>query len=81
MVAAGVTEDKAEVCARIAWSGAGINLRTGKPAIESLRSAISQVLNMPAYRDAAKRLSAGFARIDTHSLVRTLLEEWCGRSD
>jgi UDP:flavonoid glycosyltransferase YjiC (YdhE family) len=29
LVVAGNTEDKPEVAARVAWSGAGVNLRTG----------------------------------------------------
>ena len=31
LVVAGNTEDKPEVAARVAWSGAGVNLRTGAP--------------------------------------------------
>ena len=31
LVVAGNTEDKPEVAARVAWTGAGINLRTGTP--------------------------------------------------
>jgi len=31
LVAAGKTEEKAEICARIAWAGVGINLRTDTP--------------------------------------------------
>ena len=34
LVVAGNTEDKPEVAARVAWSGAGINLRTGTPTAE-----------------------------------------------
>ena len=32
LVVAGTTEDKPEVAARVAWSGAGINLKTATPA-------------------------------------------------
>jgi hypothetical protein len=32
LVVAGASEDKPEVGARVAWSGAGLNLKTGKPS-------------------------------------------------
>ncbi len=32
LVVAGDSEDKPEVAARVAWSGAGIDLRTGRPS-------------------------------------------------
>jgi UDP:flavonoid glycosyltransferase YjiC (YdhE family) len=73
MVAAGMTEDKAEVTSRIAWSGVGINLRTTTPSIESLRSAILTALDTPTYRTAAQRMASEFANLDTEKLVRELI--------
>lgn len=35
LVTAGLSEDKPDVCARVAWSGAGIDLHTSTPAPES----------------------------------------------
>jgi hypothetical protein len=40
LVATGPTEDKADVNARIAWSGAGIDLRTNTPELEAIRRAV-----------------------------------------
>src|SRR5260370_5495134 len=40
LVAAGLTEDKADVNARIAWSGGGINLATKQPTAPPLRAAV-----------------------------------------
>ena len=37
LVVAGNTEDKPEVAARVAWSGAGINLRTGTPTPDAVQ--------------------------------------------
>jgi UDP:flavonoid glycosyltransferase YjiC (YdhE family) len=39
LVTAGVTEDKAEVGARISWSGVGVRLRTGRPSADAIRGA------------------------------------------
>ncbi|WP_210505908.1 glycosyltransferase [Naasia sp. SYSU D00057] len=62
LVVAGATEDKLEVGARVAWSGAGVNLRTNTPRPERLRDAVRRVLTQRSYRDAAARLSAEIAR-------------------
>lgn len=47
LVTAGLTEDKADVNARVAWSGVGINLATNDPAPEALRLAVRTVLDTP----------------------------------
>jgi len=44
----------------VAWSGAGINLRTGTPTAGAVR----EVLNGRRYLDAARRLETAFARRD-----------------
>jgi UDP:flavonoid glycosyltransferase YjiC (YdhE family) len=75
MVVAGITEDKAEVSARVEWSGAGINLRTSTPSVEALRQAILAVLETQKYRDAAARLSDAYSRIDTASIVPALIAD------
>ncbi len=58
MVVAGDSEDKPEVSARVAWSGAGIDLRTGRPGEEDLGQAVRTVLAESSYRQAARRLQA-----------------------
>jgi UDP:flavonoid glycosyltransferase YjiC (YdhE family) len=45
LVVAGDTEDKAFVAARVAWTGAGISLRTSRPRPEEVRYAVREVLN------------------------------------
>jgi UDP:flavonoid glycosyltransferase YjiC (YdhE family) len=60
VVVAGDREDKPEVAARVAWAGAGINLRTGRPAPKAIRAAARKVLADPTYRQAAARLAAEF---------------------
>jgi MGT family glycosyltransferase len=80
MVVAGLTEDKAEISTRVAWSGSGINLATNTPAPESIRKAVRAVLDNPDYRHQAQRLAAEFATYDTKSevlhLVKDLVSSW-----
>jgi MGT family glycosyltransferase len=61
LVVAGDTEDKPEVAARVAWSGAGVNLRTGRPGADAVARAVRRVLHEPGYRAAAGRLRASYA--------------------
>lgn len=61
VVVAGASEEKPEVAARVAWSGAGIDLRTGRPSRRRIRQAVRAALRRPRYRDAALRLRAEFA--------------------
>jgi MGT family glycosyltransferase len=67
IVTAGLTEDKADVNARIAWSGVGINLATNQPAPEALRDAVRAVLDQPSYGARASAMAAEFAKLDTRS--------------
>ncbi|SDU70051.1 glycosyltransferase [Jiangella alkaliphila] len=62
LVAAGVTEDKPEVCARVAWSGAGVNLRTGRPRARPVRRAVLEVLGSSSHRAAATVIAGQIAR-------------------
>lgn len=75
LVVAGDTEDKPEVAARVAWSGAGINLRTGTPTPRALRRAVREVLTGPRYADGARRLQAAFAQRDGVSEIAALVDE------
>lgn len=61
IVVAGMTEDKAEVSARVVWSGTGISLRTNTPAPQKVAAAVDSVLGDPSYRAAAERLGAEIA--------------------
>lgn len=65
IVSAGLTEDKAEVGARIGWSGVGLNLAVNRPTPEALGAAISRVLDEPGFRRNAARLANDFADHDT----------------
>jgi UDP:flavonoid glycosyltransferase YjiC (YdhE family) len=78
LVVAGNTEDKPEVAARVAWTGAGINLRTGTPTPGAVRAAVRDVLNDGRYLAAARRLEAAFARRDGVAEIAALVDEVIG---
>ncbi|MBD5784876.1 glycosyltransferase family 1 protein [Cellulosimicrobium terreum] len=61
IVVAGKTEDKAEVAARVAWSGAGVRLRTNEPRPAQVRRAVRRVLDEPGYARASTRLGERIA--------------------
>jgi UDP:flavonoid glycosyltransferase YjiC (YdhE family) len=63
LVVAGATEDKPDVAARAAWSGVGVNLRTGKPKPPRIRRGVLRVLGDERYRAAAGRIRADLARL------------------
>jgi UDP:flavonoid glycosyltransferase YjiC (YdhE family) len=57
IVIAGDTEDKPEVAARVAWSGVGVDLRSGRPKASAIHSAVRDVLTEQRYRRAAERVA------------------------
>lgn len=69
LVTAGLTEDKADVNARVAWSGVGIDLASNEPTPQALREAVRTVLDKPDYRRRAAAIADEFAGIDTQSEV------------
>ncbi len=75
LVVAGRSEDKAAVCARVAWSGAGISLGTDRPSARQVGDAVRAVLRDPSYRDNARRIQADFARHDAAGESADLLEQ------
>ncbi|WP_433994185.1 hypothetical protein [Bradyrhizobium japonicum] len=66
-------EDKADVNARVAWSGVGINLATNAPTSEALREATRTVLDRPSYRMRATQMADEFASIDTRLEVLRII--------
>jgi MGT family glycosyltransferase len=61
LVVAGGSLDKPEVARRVAWSGAGINLRTGSPKPHRIAYAVDKVLTEPAFAARARELGASLA--------------------
>lgn len=73
IVGAGLTEDKADVNARISWSGVGVDLLSDTPTPDAIRDAVRKVINEPSYRMRARILQGEYASIDTrHELLRAI---------
>jgi UDP:flavonoid glycosyltransferase YjiC (YdhE family) len=75
LVTAGITEDKADVNARVAWSGVGIDLATNEPTPQALRDAVRTVLDTPAYRLCASMMAEEFDAMDTRSQILRIVSQ------
>jgi UDP:flavonoid glycosyltransferase YjiC (YdhE family) len=75
LVAAGCSEDKQEVSARIAWARVGLDLKTDTPSAEQLANAVHRVLHDPIFRRNVRRVQADFAQHDGPTEAAMLLEQ------
>jgi hypothetical protein len=66
LIVAGETSDKAEVAARVAYCGAGIDLATASPTVPQIRNAVERILATPTYYAAARRIGRDIS--DSHAL-------------
>jgi UDP:flavonoid glycosyltransferase YjiC (YdhE family) len=81
LVVAGDSEDKPEVAARVQWSGAGINLHTGRPSPAMVARAVRRVLGRSSYRRRARALRAEIAASDPLGTIGNVLTELCAVND
>ena len=77
LVVAGDSEDKPEVAARVQWTGAGINLHTGRPSPAMVAHAVRRVLGRDSYRQRAEALQAEIAATDPLDAIGGVLAELC----
>jgi MGT family glycosyltransferase len=75
IVVCGATEDKPEVAARVAWSGAGIRLTDKTPTAAGIRDAVRRVLSDGDYRRHAQRLAADIATYEPARMAAELVEQ------
>ncbi|MCL7430336.1 nucleotide disphospho-sugar-binding domain-containing protein [Streptomyces sp. YS415] len=75
LVVAGRTEEKPEVAARVAYAGAGIDLRTDTPDEAVLRTAVRRVLDVHSYRDRARGLAAEYSKVQAGPRSADLVEQ------
>jgi UDP:flavonoid glycosyltransferase YjiC (YdhE family) len=75
LVLAGESEDKTEVAARAAHTGAAINLKSSRPSVEALRAAVLAALYNPRYVNDARRLQVEYSRHDALSAVNACVHE------
>jgi len=80
VIAAGRSQDKAEVGARVEWSGVGIELATQHPTEEMLRSALDRILSNPSYRDRAQSIASDIGAIDTKAEILGVIDRLVARS-
>lgn len=62
VIVAGDTEEKPDIAARVAWSGVGVNLKTGSPSQEAIRAAVDEIERNPAYHQRAQAVAAEIAQ-------------------
>jgi UDP:flavonoid glycosyltransferase YjiC (YdhE family) len=74
LVQAGRTEEKAEIAARIRWSGVGVALGTTRPRPAAVAAAVRRVLAEPSFRAAAGRVRDEMAPHDAGREGADLLE-------
>jgi MGT family glycosyltransferase len=74
VVAPGRAADKPEIAARIARSGAGLNLRTRRPKPGAVADAVREVLANPTYRERARQIGSELDQLGGASAAADLLE-------
>jgi UDP:flavonoid glycosyltransferase YjiC (YdhE family) len=79
VVAAGTTEDKSEVCARIAWSGVGLDLGTSTPDRDTLAAAVGRLIAEPSFKSKACAIAADLAGIDAEGEILAAIDEVAAR--
>ena len=75
LVVAGGSEEKPEIAARVAWCGAGINLRTGRPTPATVAAAVTEVLRDARYKTRAAKIAQQMQHHDAPNEAATLLEQ------
>jgi UDP:flavonoid glycosyltransferase YjiC (YdhE family) len=74
LIVAGSTEEKPLVAARVAWSGAGLDLKTGGPSAEQVRNAVRTILADPAYHHRSKELKVHFSHYTARATTAKIAE-------
>jgi len=75
MVAAGVHEGKAEICARVGYFHAGINLNTETPTMEAIRAAVEEVMGNKRFRIRATEICNEMAQYQSEQLCAEYISE------
>jgi UDP:flavonoid glycosyltransferase YjiC (YdhE family) len=74
VVAARGAPDKAEIAARVARAGAGINLQTGRPKSGAVAAAVREVLANPSYSEHARQVAVELDQLGGAGAAADLLE-------
>ncbi len=76
LVIGGGDLDKPEVAARVAWTGAGVNLKTGTPTAAAIGEGVRRVRTGLSYRTAAERIAVQLAAAGGAPAAAVALEEF-----
>ena len=74
LVVAGGSEEKPEIAARVAWAGAGVNLKTGRPRPSKVRAAVRRVLDEPAFAERARAIATEMRACDAPVTAAQMIE-------
>jgi UDP:flavonoid glycosyltransferase YjiC (YdhE family) len=75
LIVAGESSDKAEIGARVAYSGTGINLKRSRPRAPHIAEAVQEIQTDSRYRIAAQRLSRDIAHTDALDTIARIVTE------
>ncbi|MBE9170268.1 hypothetical protein IQ238_23035 [Pleurocapsales cyanobacterium LEGE 06147] len=75
LVTAGQTEEKSEICARVQWTGVGIDLKTSTPKPKQIRDAVMKILSSSRYQQRAAYFQAEIAQCDAPRLATDTVDE------
>ncbi len=78
LIVAGDSLDKPDVARRVAWSGAGLDLRTGHPSPDRIRAAVAQIRATPSFRARAAGLGAAMTAAGGVRAATDLIESLPG---
>ena len=78
LIVAGGDLDKPEIAARVGWSGAGIDLRTGRPTAAAVGKAVDRLLADPRYRERAQIIARELRSLGGTATAVDLLEALVG---
>ena len=73
-IVAGDGEDKPEVAARVAWSGAGVSLKTGRPSSGMIATSVREVLASAALRASVDKLASEATSLNALGTIADSLE-------
>jgi len=75
MIVAGGDRDKPDVAARVGFSGAGVNLHTGRPSARAVARAYDQLLAQPGYRARAREVAEDLGSLGGAGRAVDLVED------
>jgi MGT family glycosyltransferase len=75
LVVAGGSEEKPEIAARVAWCGAGVNLRTGRPRPTAVDAAVQRIFADASFAERARKLGAEMQKHDAATESALLIEK------